>query len=101
MVRGVSKLAPEDYAEMRRLYHTEHWSQGRIARRYDMSTVQVGRIVRGESQRSAPNPDPPVTHVASAETITASQKKLFELLEAGEKEIKFNDPLKDKLKPYA
>lgn len=46
---STSKLSPEQVFRMRELYHTEGWSQGRLAREFKMSVGQVGRIVRGES----------------------------------------------------
>lgn len=44
-----AKLTADQVLEMRRLYHDERWSQGRLAQRYGISSCQVGRIVRGES----------------------------------------------------
>ena len=44
-----AKLAPDQVIEIRRLYAEAGWSQGRLAREFEMSVGQIGRIVRGES----------------------------------------------------
>lgn len=96
-----SKLTIVEVRELRRLYHEEGWSQGRLARKYDLSVVQVGRIVRGESQRSVPetadttdsevDPNAPAP---SAEEIAASLAKLAAIDSAREA----GDPLEEILR---
>lgn len=43
-----AKLTVSQVIEMRRLYAESNVSQGQLARDFDVSVVQVGRIVRGE-----------------------------------------------------
>lgn len=45
-----AKLSNSQVIEIRQHY-ADGWSQGRLAREFDMSVVQIGRIVRGESHR--------------------------------------------------
>lgn len=49
-----AKLTPGQVLEMRRLY-ADGYSQGRLAREYQVSLNQVGRIVRGEVWQSLPS----------------------------------------------
>jgi transcriptional regulator with XRE-family HTH domain len=44
-----AKLSPAEVLEIRELYHQQNWTQGALARRFGMSIVSIGRIVRGES----------------------------------------------------
>ena len=77
-----AKLTGEQILEIRDLYEAG-WSQGRLAREFKMSVVQIGRIVRGESWAKLGGAraeqvlveDPP-----STEEVEASAERLKKLL---------------------
>lgn len=46
---AAAKLDGVRVLEIRRLYHEEGWSQGRLAREFGVGTGQIGRIVRNEA----------------------------------------------------
>lgn len=89
-------LTDEQVVEIRRLYHVDGWTQGRLARQFKRAVGTIGRIVRGETHQDVGMP-----RAIPEDEVAASQKKLEELLQAKD-ESKFVDPLKeDKPKPYA
>lgn len=67
------KLTPSAVIELRRLYHEERWTQGALARKYQISVGQVGRIVRGESwqQYTMPCSDEQIEHTAATAVPTS------------------------------
>lgn len=54
------KLTPAIVYELRQRY-VEGWTQGRLAREYQISVGQVGRIVRGEAWQQYDNPAKEIT----------------------------------------
>ena len=46
--KGNAKLLPVQAIEICRLYSTGQWTQSKLARKFGISSVQIGRIVRGE-----------------------------------------------------
>ena len=91
-----AKLTASEVYELRRLYLQENWTQGRLARHFQVGVGQVGRIVRGEAWARYQRPDDPgeleqmrleaaildATPLSEAEAkaIEESQRKLMELL---------------------
>jgi len=71
-----AKLTGEHVYEIRRLYD-EGWSQGRLAREFNISVGQIGRIVRGESWRNQAKPLP---KMASEEEVNASAERMAKLI---------------------
>lgn len=65
------KLTASQVLEMRELYHEQAWTQSALARRYQVSVITVGRIVRGESWQSFAMPVN-ATDIADAEAIVDS-----------------------------
>jgi hypothetical protein len=59
-----AKSSPETIALIRKRYHEDGWSQGKLSREFGYSVVQIGRIVRNESWQglskstALPPPDP-------------------------------------------
>jgi hypothetical protein len=49
-----AKLTPEAVLEIRELYWQQNWTQGALARRFNVSIITIGRIVRGESWQKYP-----------------------------------------------
>ena len=45
------KLSDSDVVEILRLYHDERWTQGALARKFNVSAGTIGRYVRGESRQ--------------------------------------------------
>jgi DNA-binding transcriptional regulator LsrR (DeoR family) len=45
------KLSDSDVVEILRLYHEERWTQGALARKFNVSAGTIGRYVRGESRQ--------------------------------------------------
>lgn len=45
------KLSDEEVVEILRLYHDEKWTQGALARKFNVSAGTIGRYVRGESRQ--------------------------------------------------
>lgn len=83
-IRRNTKLSDEQVVEVLRLYHEERWSQGRLARHFQVSVVTIGRYVRGESRQAvvdaAPvsNPDIPMP---SEQTLAESMARLTQIME--------------------
>lgn len=46
-----AKVSPDQVLNIRRLY-SEGWTQGQLAREYNLSIGQVGRIVRNEAHQN-------------------------------------------------
>lgn len=67
-----AKLTNEQVFEMRQLYAIGGWSQGELARKFEVQINTVGRIVRGESRQAVPMSIP-------SEDREATQKRLEEL----------------------
>jgi hypothetical protein len=82
---AAAKLTPSQVMEMRELYN-ERWTQGALARRYGISVVQVGRIVRGESWQQYPQPPHPdeIEHskaiAPQAPEVTLTQESVDKLM---------------------
>ena len=56
--RKASKLSVPQVIEIRLLYEQGKFSQGALARRFQVSVIQIGRIVRGEVWQNLPVLDP-------------------------------------------
>lgn len=106
--RKAAKLTGEQVIEIRQKYALSgrEYTQDRLAREYQVSVNTIRNIVNGVTWQSLP------MIASQAEVLTAaklSELRAQAMLDAGmmepvEKkgeETKFNDPLKDKLKPYA
>lgn len=50
------KLNGLQVADIRVKYHQEGWSQGRLAREFQVTIGTIGRIVRGETWQNSPHP---------------------------------------------
>lgn len=69
-----AKLTAGQVIDMRHKYAHLRYTQGRLAREYGLSVVQVGRILRGESWQGLPI-EP------TSEEIAASARRVFESLD--------------------
>jgi len=52
--RKASKLSVPEVMEIRELYRKGHTTQGQLSRRFGVSVIQIGRIVRGEVWQHMP-----------------------------------------------
>ena len=89
-----AKLTAEHVYRIRQMYD-EGWSQGRLAREFNMSVGHIGRIVRGESWNSQAKPLP---KMASDEEIAASAERVAKLMQQASKERQQNNLVDDLLK---
>jgi len=71
-----AKLTASQVIEIRRLYAESDATQGQIARDFEISAVQVGRILRGESWQQLPATMP------TREEMDMSARRLYEMQEA-------------------
>jgi len=69
------KLSNEEVLELRERYFEGGWSQGRLAREYQVSVNTVGRIVRGESRQRVPMSLPEEDHTAIQARLLAIQEE--------------------------
>ena len=72
-----SKLTPAIVMEMRERWASGAWTQGALSREYQLSVVQVGRIVRGESWQGVGMP-------LTQEDLQASQERFLAMIKADE-----------------
>lgn len=71
-----AKLTVREVQEMRELYASGQATQGDLCRRFRISLVQVGRIVRGESWQDVPVLATPAELEQSARRLLALQEEL-------------------------
>jgi len=77
--RRASKLSFPEVAEIRRLYAQGVITQGDLSRRFGVSVIQIGRIVRGEVWQQLPVMDRGMSEgelKESAERMLALQQSL-------------------------
>ena len=74
-----SKLSVSEVMEIRRAYAQERMSQGALARKYQVSVITIGRIVRGETWQGLPTPEPQM----SEGELKDSADRLMALQEGG------------------
>lgn len=67
------KIGAVGAEEARRLYATGGYTQAQLAAIWDLSTVQMGRILRGESWRQMGS------RIPSEEEIKASAERMFKM----------------------
>lgn len=93
-----AKLTPEQVVEIRRLYFQEHWTQARLARRFQITIGTVGRIVRGETwQGRAGAPGTSFDQSKPLDQqVAESQARLEQMIDMQEKEPEIPDILKPK-----
>ncbi len=84
-----ARLTPTQVQEIRAKYATGNYTQGALCQEYDISIVQIGRIVRGESWKGMPIP---ATEYQMMQTALKLQRLsedkssgLLDLLEEGKK----------------
>lgn len=85
-----SKLSAGEVLEIRRLYKEPSWTQGRLSREFQVSIVQIGRIVRGESWQQLPVPEVLMSEGElkdSAARLIALQSGVGKLQDVAEKQI--------------
>lgn len=77
--RKASKLSIPEVIEIRELYRKGRISQGELSRRFQVSIVQIGRIVRGEVWQQIPTLDEVLSQgelKESAARMVALQEKM-------------------------
>lgn len=70
---GAAKLSAAQVVELRRLYQEEGWTQGRLARHFQVGVGQVGRIVRGEAWVTVTQTSPVRSMESVKETLIRAQ----------------------------
>lgn len=60
-----ARVSNEQVLEIRRLYHDEGWTQGRLAREFGLNINTIGRMVRGESRQRVPMPTDSPSEIAA------------------------------------
>lgn len=73
-----AKLSPSQVLELRQRYR-DGWTQGALARLYQISVGQVGRICRGESWQGYQNPaaEPTETEIEASMRRVAHEQGLL------------------------
>lgn len=87
-----AKLTATAVMDMRESYASGTCTQGDLARKYRISGVQVGRILRGESWTSLPLPGSPDSLEEQAARVFARQDALREEKLSGQEEEKKEKP---------
>lgn len=92
-----SKLSGTEVLEIRRLYQLGTFSQGELSRQFQVSVVQIGRIVRGESWQQYQVPERLMSEgelKESAERMMARNSGIARLQETAQEQFgKVNDML--------
>lgn len=88
---GGARTSLDDVRKIRHLFHYEGWTQRALGARFNLSTVQIGRITRGEAFRdyeNVPEEDQrgrwsggPAAPDLSEAAIMSSQERLMKLLQ--------------------
>ena len=75
--RRASKLSVPEVQEIRHLYNQGRLTQGDLSRRFGVSVIQIGRIVRGEVWQQLPT----LEHLMSQGELKESAARMLEMQE--------------------